>query len=88
MDNMGFAIPPEAIVLIICIGACFVCIGGYGIHRVTQPHLFTPHNFGDRSAEQNEYMFSVRERHLEDIMREMGSRRGPPPRHDVWVEEE
>lgn len=88
-DNMGFAIPPEAIVVIICVGVVFICCGLYGIHRVMQPELFAAKDFGERSPEQNEYMFSVRERHLQEIMRDMGARRMPPPvRENVYVDEE
>jgi hypothetical protein len=66
-DNMGYAIPPAAIILLILVGAggC-VCVG-FAIHRLMGA-ADADHGYRARTAEQEDYMREVRTRNLHGLM--------------------
>ncbi|KAF2466318.1 uncharacterized protein BDR25DRAFT_306150 [Lindgomyces ingoldianus] len=62
-DNMGYAIPPSLIVLLIMLGAMAVVICGYAVSRLLG-FSEAPNGYKPRSTEQEEYMREVRQRGL------------------------
>ncbi|KAF9740484.1 hypothetical protein PMIN06_007637 [Paraphaeosphaeria minitans] len=75
-DNMGYAIPPNAIVLLVLLGAGFVIAMLYGMDRMTGfrgREAVAPRPL---SAEQAAYMAEVRRRNVMMLCEEAARGRG------------
>ncbi|KAF2640267.1 hypothetical protein P280DRAFT_518683 [Massarina eburnea CBS 473.64] len=72
-DNMGYAIPPIAIVLVCMLGSGVLLVILYGMFRYYGP-VNDNEGFRPMSEEQMSYIKEVRDQNLKDIAQE--SRRG------------
>ena len=82
-DNMGFLIPPSAIVLLVMLGAgCLVCCG-YAVWRLMEGSEGAT-GFKPRTVEQEQYMADVRTRNMEALAYGVRqSRFGPKRKADM-----
>ncbi|EAT90132.1 hypothetical protein HBI56_045150 [Parastagonospora nodorum] len=70
-DNMGFVIPPWAIILLVMLGGGFAICCGYALFRFYyEPSDET--KWASRRPEQDAYMREVRERHWHELSRRTG----------------
>lgn len=76
-DNMGYAIPPAAIILLILLGAAFVVAGVAAVGKLVEGP--NPNGIKQFTPEQMEYMKEVRDRNIDGLMSE-GRRSAFPPR--------
>jgi hypothetical protein len=67
--NMGFALPPSIIILLIMIGALILVCMGYAIHK-TFGFPTDGNGFKDMSVAQMDYMAEVRIRNMEHLEQE------------------
>lgn len=68
-DNMGYAIAPSLIILLILLASAAIVTCGYAVHRLMG--LSEPDNaYKPRSVEQEDYMREVRSRNIEALMSE------------------
>jgi hypothetical protein len=68
-DNLGFAMPIGAIIILILVGALLVVCMGYAIHK-TFGFPTDGNGFKDMSVAQMDYMAEVRIRNMEHLEQE------------------
>lgn len=77
-DNMGFVIPPWAIILLVMLGGGFAICCGYAMFRFYyEPSDET--KWAKRRPEQDAYMREVRERHWHEMSKRTGGGYLYPP---------
>ena len=73
-DNMGFAIHPFLIVLLIMLGAAMLVVCGAGISRFASKREKDSNAFKERTVEQDDYMREVRARTIAGLAPQGGGR--------------
>jgi hypothetical protein len=68
-DNMGYAIHPSLIVLLILLAAAALVTCGYAVNRLVGIEE-SPNGFKARTVEQDDYMREVRSRNVDGLMSE------------------
>ena len=63
-DEYELSIPDQAVIILCLLGASFVTVCGYVIHRHIDSALFREVSFMDFSPSQQQYMREVRTRNL------------------------
>ncbi|KAF2660021.1 hypothetical protein K491DRAFT_775033 [Lophiostoma macrostomum CBS 122681] len=66
-SNMGYAIPPTVIVLLIIFGAACVVACAFAVYQLFGNSM-NAENWGVRTPEQDEYMREVRHRNVSGLM--------------------